>query len=176
MTIWFFSDPHFDHENIWAKFKKPDGSPVRPFTSTEEMNETIIENINSVVKPGDHLYCMGDVAMSKEGIKLVSRLNGRKRLLFGNHDIYAIKEYQAAGFEKFGSVRRFDGVVFSHYPLHESTLFPASVLGNAHGHIHTLPAPTPRHLNLSVEQTNYGPVALETVVAQIRRQRELAGV
>jgi len=36
------SDTHFGHTNSWEKFKLEDGSPLRPFTSTEEMDETMI--------------------------------------------------------------------------------------------------------------------------------------
>lgn len=47
------SDTHFGHTNAWEKFKREDGSPLRPFTSTEEMNETMVERWNAKVGPND---------------------------------------------------------------------------------------------------------------------------
>ena len=51
--IYFISDTHFGHKNIVSYCK-------RPFIDTHEMNKTIIDNINSVVKPSDTLYFLGD--------------------------------------------------------------------------------------------------------------------
>ena len=58
MTTFFTGDQHFDHANI-IRFCN------RPFTSVEEMNETIIENWNSIVSNKDDVYCLGDFAFSK---------------------------------------------------------------------------------------------------------------
>jgi hypothetical protein len=33
------SDTHFGHTNSWEKFKLATGSPLRPFTSNEEMDD-----------------------------------------------------------------------------------------------------------------------------------------
>ncbi len=60
--VWFTSDPHYDHKNIcsattsWNVSRKE----VRQFSSLEEMNSTIVNNINSVVGPGDILFDLGD--------------------------------------------------------------------------------------------------------------------
>lgn len=37
--IWFISDTHFNHEDITTKFMREDGTPARPFSTVEEMNE-----------------------------------------------------------------------------------------------------------------------------------------
>ena len=51
--IWVISDTHFGHNNM-LKFKDKNGDPIRPnFSSTEEMDEHMIERWNSVVKDGD---------------------------------------------------------------------------------------------------------------------------
>jgi len=52
------------------------------------MDETIIENWNSVVKPEDTVYHLGDIALGpiSESLAKVARLNGHKIAILGNHD------------------------------------------------------------------------------------------
>ena len=40
-TRFLISDTHFGHASTWEKFTLEDGSPLRPFTSTEEMDEAM---------------------------------------------------------------------------------------------------------------------------------------
>lgn len=80
MNIWFTSDPHYYHANV-IKYCN------RPFNSVEEMNEKMILNWNSVVRPGDKVYVLGDFAMAFRPIEIFSsRLMGDKELTPGNHD------------------------------------------------------------------------------------------
>ena len=61
--IWVTSDTHFRHANI-LKFKDSDGNLVRPgFEDVDAMDEHMIERWNSVVKPGDMVYHLGDVVL-----------------------------------------------------------------------------------------------------------------
>ena len=187
-NFWVISDTHFSHTNSWEKFKLPDGSPLRPFTSTEEMDEAMVERWNAVVKPNDHVYHLGDVAISKRGLEFVRRLNGHKRLIRGNHDIHSDKLYREVGFEQIHGVRVFvDKWIFSHIPLH-----PSSVTGrfrvNVHGHLHAGFVPTiasvgpgitdceytnepdPRYLCVCVEQTDFTPLHFDEVEAIIQKR------
>jgi len=89
-NTFIISDTHFSHENILT-FNREDGQKVRPgFSSFEEMDEYIVNKWNSVVKPQDKVYHLGDVVMKKRYIDVVKRLNGRKRLIMGNHDIFGL--------------------------------------------------------------------------------------
>ena len=54
-NIWFISDTHFNHEGILG-FKDYIGKPVREFANVNEMNEAMMDNWNSVVKPNDVVY------------------------------------------------------------------------------------------------------------------------
>ncbi len=86
MQIFFTADTHFLHEGIL----KLSG---RPFDSLEHMTESMINNWNSVVGRGDVVYHLGDFALSwgKRSSfapidTILSRLNGNKHLVCGNHD------------------------------------------------------------------------------------------
>jgi calcineurin-like phosphoesterase family protein len=52
------------------------------------MDETMIERHNAKVKPNDVVYMLGDVVINRKSLHHVSRLNGKKRLVRGNHDIF----------------------------------------------------------------------------------------
>lgn len=77
----FTSDTHFGHERIISLCN-------RPFADVHEMNEAIIRNWNNVVSPEDTVFHLGDVAMGPwvEWDSLLTRLNGYKILVVGNHD------------------------------------------------------------------------------------------
>lgn len=179
------SDHHLGHQNSWEKFKLADGSPLRPFTSNEEMNETMIERHNAKVKQQDTVYFLGDVVINKRYLELVKRMNGRKILIRGNHDIFRDEEYREVGFEQIHGVRVFvDKFIMSHIPLH-----PDCVTGrfrvNVHGHLHanqvTWNHPTdsvgydPRYLCVCVEQTDFTPLHFDEVEERIQQRWEYAG-
>ena len=131
------SDTHFGHTNSWEKFKLSDGSPLRPFTSNEEMDETMIERWNAKVRPEDTVYHLGDVVINKRHLGLVKRLNGKKRLIRGNHDIFKDKEYNEVGFQSLYGTRVFvDKFIFSHIPLHPDCVTNRFKV-NVHGHTHS---------------------------------------
>jgi calcineurin-like phosphoesterase family protein len=79
--IFFTSDTHFGHANI---IKYCD----RPFKDTDHMDQTIIDNWNSVVAPNDVVFHLGDVALGNidKSLACVSRLNGYIICKLGNHD------------------------------------------------------------------------------------------
>ena len=183
---WVISDTHFGHTNSWEKFKLEDGSPLRPFTSTEEMDETMIERWNAKVKPGDTVYHLGDVVINQKSLHLVSRLNGRKILIRGNHDIFKDKQYRDVGFEQLHGVRVFvDKFILSHIPLHPDCVTERFKV-NVHGHLHANEVMQtnaltmgsifdPRYLCVSVEHTNYEPLHFDEVEERIRQRWEYAG-
>lgn len=129
------------------------------FANVAEMNECIITEHNKVVRPGDHVYMLGDVCMRKSGLDYVKHMHGRKRLVRGNHDIYRTKQYLDAGFEEIHGCRVLNGMVLTHMPVHPESI--ARFVGNVHGHIHTKPTYSGPYLNVGVEVLNYTPITIE---------------
>lgn len=77
--IYFTSDTHFNQQRTLELSR-------RPFDSVEHMNNTLIQNWNSIVKPEDTVYHLGDFG----DIVYREYLNGRIILLIGN---YELKDY-----------------------------------------------------------------------------------
>jgi|SRR5665213_13397 len=158
-NIFITSDTHFHHENI-IKYCN------RPFNSIYDMDETLIKNWNSVIKPQDKVYHLGDVyfPQKEKSDYLFSRLNGTKRLILGNHDNgkdqtlhkYFKEIYMWRFLKEFG-------LLLTHVPVHPSSL-SEKLKYNVHGHIHNKPAYSRQYKNVSVEMTNYTPVAIEDLV------------
>lgn len=154
-NIWLISDTHFNHANI---IKYCD----RPYKYTTEMDWDMVEKWNSVVKPNDHVYHLGDVYMnaSKGYIEnLLSKLNGKKRLILGNHDNGKDQILQRH-FEKIMLWRNFENVILTHVPLRVDSI-PGGKRINVHGHIHEKPSPDGPYKCVCVEQINYTPINLD---------------
>jgi calcineurin-like phosphoesterase family protein len=155
--VFLISDNHFGHANI-LNFRKQNGDRLRAFDSVEEMDEHMIEQWNSVVRPQDHIYNLGDVVMRQQVMDVVMpRLNGHKRLVRGNHDIFRTKHYMRY-FDEIYGLRVLDNMIFSHIPIHPESMgrFKANVHGHLHGQ-HTLGG---KYIDVSVEAVDYTPVPL----------------
>jgi len=168
-NLFIVSDTHFGHANI-LNFKREDGSSVRNFASVEVMDELMVERWNSVVRPQDKVYHLGDVAMSKKDIATIGRCNGHKRLVRGNHDDHPLKEYLKY-FEEVYATRVLDRMIFSHIPIHPNSM--GKHLANVHGHIHNPLRDVygPLYYNVSVEVVNYTPIALEDLKNKVSVQK-----
>lgn len=114
--IYFTSDTHFFHENIL----KLDN---RPFKDMNDMCDKMLEKWNNKVNKNDTVYILGDYTwkQSDEHIEYLKKLNGRKRLILGNHDFRnSSNKYK----DLFESIKDYDEVkidgkviVMSHYPI-----------------------------------------------------------
>ena len=99
--IYFTSDLHLGHANIIRHCN-------RPFSSVEEMDETLIRNWAKRVKANDTVYVLGDLMFrnQKSPEEYLSRLKGKKHLIIGNHDKDWIKKCKLEDF--FESVNGID--------------------------------------------------------------------
>jgi calcineurin-like phosphoesterase family protein len=174
-NIFFTSDTHFDHRNLVEKFKRSDGSPARKFNSVEEMNEYIIKQWNSVVRKNDNVWHLGDVSMNPKNLKILNRLNGRKKLVAGNHDNKNALLYLDY-FEDVVGVKVFKGHSFlcTHIPVHPCNL-EYRWKANVHGHMHSNKVldknkyPDNRYINVCGEHWDYKPVEISEIDKIIER-------
>lgn len=172
--IWFISDTHFFHENI-LKFTDNDGRLIRPgFSCAEEMNEHMVERWNGVVKPQDKVWHLGDVAFkttekANQLDHLLSRLNGHKRMLVGNHDNLKSVALMHR-FEKVELWKGFkeEGFTCTHIPLRLDSLRDGTV--NVHGHTHQNWLRDPGYINVCVEPRNYTPVHMDELLVEVREE------
>ncbi len=172
---YFIADTHFGHANILSLCK-------RPFSSIEEMDEAIINAWNrKVKKKADVVYVVGDLVWEKgDAIKYLSRLNGKKILITGNHDAKWLKKIDGEKyFEKitpFIEIRCGNhDVTLCHYPMLEwkgCRKIGSKKLGyHIHGHVHNRYAErykslytTPHCLNAGVDINGFAPVSFEELV------------
>ncbi len=129
MKVFAISDTHFGHANVIDYCN-------RPFSSVEEMDETLIENWNSTVNKNDVVIHLGDFGLgNKDYIKsIIERLNGKKILILGNHD-WKEDFYKESGFH---TVSRFP-IVYDHfYLMSHAPLILGDKLPyfNCYGHVH----------------------------------------
>jgi len=157
--IYFIADTHFGHKEIIQYCN-------RPFSSTDEMDEALIENWNKVVKKQDAVWHLGDFALRCDIEKMqqiFSRLNGHKYLVMGNHDRHKVATYYNIGFKyvsKFPIIfKKF--YILSHAPVFLNAQMPYF---NIFGHMHDSPAIqtlTEQTFCVSVERHNYFPVIMK---------------
>lgn len=186
VNIWFTSDLHFGHKNI-IKFCN------RPWKTTEEMDEALITNWNSVVGEKDIVFNLGDFAFATNSKwkELIQRLNGKHYLILGNHDITRWPGDKTM--EMFDRVEHqmiiyIDNrcVYLNHYPYlcyGGSYKGPDHAVWQLHGHVHTCPNSSgtddkrmiykfPYQYDVGVDNNNYTPVSFKQVKDIINSQVE----
>lgn len=161
----FISDTHFGHENIL----KYDG---RPFSSIEEHDRVILENINDTLSPDDHLYHLGDVAWDQNAYnKFITGL--RKdiglTMLRGNHD-HRIRNGHV---QDVFLIKEGPGIWLSHYP-HLS--WPKSFHGSIHlfGHVHGTVKGVGKSMDVSANMIDYTPISQEKVFEIMKTKEKLS--
>jgi len=165
-SVFIISDPHFCHKNIIRYCQ-------RPFLNVNDMNQTIINNWNAIIEPEDLVIILGDVApyCRPETISFwLSRLNGKKILINGNHDHGFIQGCEAV--IKWGAVLDYAGESF--VLTHDPIALSKEVVGGCwliHGHVHnnnTRTYPLISHknktMNVCVEMLDYKPIEMKQLL------------
>ena len=179
------SDTHFGHAGV-CRFLRNDGvTKLRPWDTPEEMDEEMVKRWNERVRPKDKVYHLGDVVINRRALDIMSRLNGDKVLIRGNHDIFKLEDY----IKYFRDVRGYhvmSGMILSHIPVHEESIGRFGV--NVHGHLHANRVMRkaestmefmergvrswidPRYHCVCVEQTDFAPILLEDMIERIKAE------
>lgn len=161
--IFFVADTHFGDDAI-RRYEK------RPYICVKEMDRALIDNWNRVVKESDTVYHLGDFAVPEIAGETAGKLNGRKILVKGNHDILTNQEYRDMGFaEVYDLPVILDNFwILSHEPLYVNENMPYA---NLFGHVHASAVYktfSKQHYCVSVERIDYEPVSFETIKQRIR--------
>ena len=151
ILVW--SDTHFGHRNI-IKYCN------RPFKDQYQMNTDMLVNYRREVTDKDIVIFGGDVSFMgvEKTNDLLHRMPGYKILIVGNHDLTKDGKVIPYHFDEILLCHRHEQYLFTHYPL---TNVPKGYI-NVHGHIHQKPNPSSKHINISVEWTNYKPIPLSS--------------
>lgn len=154
--IYVWSDTHFNHANI-LKYE-----PNRGFNSITKMDESIKTTWNEYINEDDIIYFLGDFSLNKPGKvkKLLSKLNGYKILIKGNHDRYSELTALNIGWNEYSSryrIIQYKGIklLLTHIPMYGDYRHPNfkktdpdyrkyyrifkenKCTYNLHGHIHS---------------------------------------
>lgn len=77
----YISDMHFGDErlNLYGRDLM--------FKDSKECDDYIIDTWNKTISKNDQVIVIGDISMTKDGLKKISKLNGEKILVKGNYEI-----------------------------------------------------------------------------------------
>ena len=165
MANFFTADNHYFHTNI-LKYCPERG---KLFQSLSEMDSFMIHQWNSVVKPNDTIYVVGDFVFGgKTQIgRAVSVLTGHKILIRGNHD-KGTQRYLDAGFIHMYDELMIDlggqQVLLNHFPYDttdprfQSRKPKDTGLWLLCGHAHDKWLRREKMINVGVDQWNFAPV------------------
>lgn len=169
---YYTADLHLGHKNILRLSN-------RPFSSIEEMDKTLINNWNSVVKPEDDVYIVGDLCFRTTHdnmLQYISQLNGKKHLIVGNHDGEILKDKDLRRyFVEIKDIKTvYDNgtkIVLCHYPMVEWDGYYRGTL-HFYGHIHNnfdnatskYIMSIPNAYNVGVDILDYYPRTLKEII------------
>jgi len=190
-SVFLVSDTHFGHAGV-CRFTRTDGvTKLRPWDNADEMDEAMITAWNERVRPTDKVYHLGDVVINRRSLTTLSRLNGDKVLIRGNHDIFRDDEYRKY-FRELRAYHVMNGLILSHIPVHTESLGRFGT--NIHGHLHANRVMKPRGFDVKtgemlysdepdvryhcvcVEQTpDFAPILFEDVLKRITAEGGTVG-
>jgi len=145
----FTADQHYGHENI-IKYC------ARPFSNVDEMDNTIIQRHNSLVKDDDTVVHVGDFAFAKKRPQqLIDTLNGKHVFIKGSHDKWLCGSVPIWETELVGHT-----IIVCHYAMRS---WPRSHYGAWHvfGHSHGRLGGLGLSHDVGVDANDFYPVSFE---------------
>ncbi len=188
-NTYFISDTHFHHKNILvyepsrvkelASYlnigegelsnrleKGLEGDASLLGSILDSHDRMIISNWNEVVRGDDTVWFLGDFVCGSKTLakELAAKLNGRKRMIKGNHDHWNEEFYRSIGFEyvsKYPLILK-ERFILSHAPLENCPAPFYNVFGHIHfEHSQDIPTNGETHQCVCVERTGFKPVRIE---------------
>lgn len=138
----------------------------------------MIQKWNSVVKPTDTIYHLGDFGFTRADriVDVLKRLNGKKIFIMGNHDKQMRDPIIRPFFEEMTSykeiyVRNKQRVVLCHYPF---ASWNGSYHGSLHfhGHTHNTYRGTGRIMDVGVDAHNFTPISYDEADSRLMKINE----
>ena len=159
MRVFVISDTHFGHKNLVKLCGRP-----------HDFSERIVANWNRLVEPEDLVIHLGDYIVWKysDFLDVMDQMNGRKVLVFGNHDHKSLVWYMEHGFSfachSFSWNYHGENILFTHEPSSDGG-FDINIHGHLHTGMHrTEYTLTDKHILFSLEQRKYEPVLLNSLL------------
>jgi len=167
--VWIITDTHFNHRKM-----------VEYCTRPENFDELIWKRLK-IINENDLLIHLGDICIGKDN-EVHAHLNGllrcKKILVKGNHDKNSNNWYLRNGWDfvcnTFSDYYFGKNILFSHIP-HKDIGYDI----NIHGHCHTTPRTkdnnpdmNDKQILLAIENTNYQPVLLNTLISSYIKNYE----
>lgn len=157
LKTYLLSDLHLGHSDNILNWRKE-------FSSVKGMEETIVDNINTIVRPEDSLIIPGDVVITRRGFEAFDRILCKNiTIVMGNHccerDGITFRDW--VGRVKYLVSSRSislkkEPAVITHIPIffaeHDRWKY------NIHGHTHDISLEDKRYLNVSCEVLGYKPI------------------
>lgn len=192
-TLWIMSDPHYGHINLckgvtkWRDKKGNIPPNVRDYSTLEEMNAAIVDNINICAEQDDIIICLGDWAFGGfENIRIFrNRLVCKNiHLVTGNHDHHIVKNKDNIR-SIFSSVNEFytqlnvkqeDGtsidMILCHFPLASWENMSKGWI-QLFGHVHLPPhhrIMAGRAMDVGMDGNGMYPIPLKEVLTLMKNQ------
>lgn len=170
----FTADTHLGHQKavnyIFNDHK------LRPWDTVSEHDTALISNWNSVVAPDDTVYHLGDVLdPSAANMDILLQLNGRKILVKGNLDTLSDAEYLPYFAEVYPEHHIIEinskNFLLTHNYYDGDFIAKNKCYVNLHGHLHADHVPDARYLCVSLEQNNFYPIELDSLLERIENNQ-----
>ena len=186
-NLFFTADLHLGQHNLTRAGKNHCN---RPFKDVEHMQEGLIERWNAKVPKGGTVIIIGDVTDSMPALKdFMSRTNGTKHLVAGNHDEdWSFQTFKAVGFARCdirrtisvkdpdGNFQHGDGgprvqeIICDHYPLRTWKKKPHGAW-HLYGHVHNNFNSHDKSFDVGVDCWNWTPLSYAEVKAEMSHLR-----
>lgn len=155
------ADTHLGHRNI-HKYRDI-------FSSAEEHDNEVFENLATSVGKRDVLYLLGDIAFTKEAWDKIGTIKCQSKvLILGNHDTERVHmSYILQHVDRVHSLLSKNSAWFSHCPIHEVEMRAKQF--NVHGHMHSQQVlgedglPHLKYFCASLEHTEYKPISFQEI-------------